>query len=93
MTVGALELRLVIREALSLKDKRRVVKGLKDRLRSRFNVAVAETGAQDARQQAVLGVVVVGTDARVLGGVLNKVVDFVRKHPTAQLSDYSIEMR
>ncbi|MHC4599933.1 MAG: DUF503 domain-containing protein [Planctomycetota bacterium] len=93
MTVGTLELHLVIREALSLKDKRRVVKGLKDRLKSRFDVAVAEVGAQDVRQQAVLGVVVVGTDARVLGQVLNKVVDFVRKHPTAQLNDYSIEMR
>ncbi|MHC5035953.1 MAG: DUF503 domain-containing protein [Planctomycetota bacterium] len=93
MTVGVLELRLIIREALSLKDKRRVVQGLKDRLKSRFDVAVAEVDAQDTRQLAVLGVVVVGNDARVLGRVLNKVVDFVRSHPVARLSDYSIEMR
>lgn len=93
MTVGVLELNLVIREALSLKDKRRVVKSLKDRLKSRFDVAVAEVGAQDVRQQAVLGVAVVGNDARVLGQVLNKVVDFVRNHPVASLNDYSIEMR
>jgi len=93
MTVGVLELNLVIRDALSLKDKRRVVKGLKDRLRSRFDVAVAEVDAQDARQKAVLGVAVVGSDARVLGQILNKVVDFVRKHPTAILYDFHIEMR
>ena len=78
MTVGVLELRLAIRQALSLKDKRRVVKSLKDRLRSRFDVAVAEVDLQDARQQAVLGVAVVGNDESVLGSVLNKVVDYVR---------------
>ena len=93
MTVGVLELNIVIRDALSLKDKRRVVKGLKDRLRSRFDVAVAEVDAQDVRQKAVLGVAVVGSDARVLGQILNKVVDFVRKHPTASLYDFHIEMR
>ncbi len=93
MTVGVLELKLAVREALSLKDKRRVVKGLKDRLRSRFEVAVAEVDAQDKRQTVVLGVVVVGTDGRTLGSVLNRVVDFVRLHPQAVLVDYAIEMR
>lgn len=93
MTIGVLEIRLVVREAQSLKDKRRVVKSLKDRLRSRFDVAVAEVGHQDSRQQATLGVAVVGNDESVLGSVLNKVVDFVRLNPNAALCDYSIEMR
>jgi hypothetical protein len=92
-TVGVLEVRLVIRQAQSLKDKRRVVRSLKDRLRSRFDVAVAETDLQDDRQQAVLAVAVVGGDESVLGGVLNKIVDFVRNNPDAVLCDYSIEMR
>jgi uncharacterized protein YlxP (DUF503 family) len=93
MTVGVLELRLVIRQAQSLKDKRRVVRSLKDRLRDRFGVSVAEVELQDDRQQAVLGVAVVGGDESVLGGVLNKVVDFVRLNPDAVLCDYSVEMR
>ena len=93
MTVGVLEISLIVRESRSLKDKRRVVKSLKDRLRARFDVAVAEVGALDSRQQAVIAVAVVGNDESVLGGVLNKVVDFVRLNPVAQLCDYSIEMR
>jgi hypothetical protein len=93
MTAGVLELRLVIRQAQSLKDKRRVVRSLQDRLRSRFDVAVAEVDLQDDRQQAVLGVAVVGNDEAVLGSVLNKVVDFVRRNPDAVLCDFHVEMR
>lgn len=92
MTVGTLTLKLIIREALSLKDKRRVLKSLKDLIRSRHNVSVAEVGAQDKRQQAVLAVAMVGSDAQYVDGGLAKIVDFVRLHPVAQLLDYELEL-
>jgi len=50
---GALTLELRIEDAHSLKDKRHVVRGLKDRLRHKFNVSVAEIGSQDVWQHAV----------------------------------------
>ncbi len=92
MTVGTLTLKLLIRDSLSLKDKRRVLKSLKDIIRSRHNVSVAEVGSQDNRQQAVLGIAMVGTDAQYVDGGLAKVVDLVRLHPIAQLVDYEVEI-
>lgn len=61
-SVGALTLELRIEDAHSLKDKRQVVRGLKDRLRNKFNVAVAEIGSQDVWQHAVVAAVTVSAD-------------------------------
>ena len=58
-TVGVLTLELRIEDAHSLKDKRHVVKGLKDRLRARFNVAVAEIDFQDIWQRSLISAVTV----------------------------------
>ncbi len=57
MPIGLLTLELYLPESHSLKDKRQVVRSLKDRLRARFNVAVAELEGQDSWQRAVIGVV------------------------------------
>lgn len=57
MTIGSLMLEIFIPGAQSLKDKRRVVRSLKDRLRNRFNVAISEIDHQDTHQRATLGIV------------------------------------
>ena len=92
MTVGTMRVKLMIRDALSLKDKRRVVKSLKDVVRNRHNVSVAEVEALDNRQQAVLGFAMVGNDAKYIDGALAKVVDLIRAHPIAELIDYEVEI-
>ncbi|WP_432474255.1 DUF503 domain-containing protein [Amphritea sp. HPY] len=61
-----LTIELMIPHAQSLKDKRREVRGLKDRVRSRFNASVAEVGYQDKWQRALLAVCLVGNDKRKL---------------------------
>jgi uncharacterized protein len=88
--IGHVELRLVVRESHSLKDKRRVVRSLKDRLRQQFNVSVAETDEQDDRQRATLGLAMAGSDRRYVEGALAKAVDLVRNHPVAELLDYEL---
>jgi uncharacterized protein len=57
MPIGVLTLEIYLPDARSLKDKRQVLRSLKDRLRSRFNVAVAELDHQDLWQRAIVGVV------------------------------------
>ena len=91
MVVGVLEFRMFLRESRSLKDKRRVVKGLKDRIAHRFPVSIAEVDALDNRQQAHFGAAIVSNDRRHVEQVLAKVVEFVRRSPAAELMDYSIE--
>lgn len=92
MVVGTLMLKLAVFGATSLKDKRSVVKSLKERLMHRFNASVAEVGSLDHRQQAELGVAIVGNDRRFVEGCLSKVVDYIRVDPGASLVDYELEV-
>lgn len=61
-SIGALTLELQIEDSHSLKDKRNVVRSLKDRLRTKFNVSVAEIGGQGTWHHAVVAVVAVAGD-------------------------------
>jgi len=81
MVVGVLRAELHVPEARSLKDKRSVIKSLKDRMHGRFNVAVAEVDANDMWQRACLGVAAVGKDRAHVGGVLDEVTRWLRTHP------------
>jgi uncharacterized protein YlxP (DUF503 family) len=92
VAIGILDVRLALRQARSLKDKRRIVNSLKDRLRSHFNVSVAEVDAQDMIQTASIAVVQVSGDARYARGTLERVVQMVRQDREAQLTDYSIDV-
>ena len=92
MTIGTMTLRLMMRQSRSLKDKRRVIHSLRDKIRRRFNVSIAEIDAQDNRQLAVLGFAIVSADRQFANPVLNKVVDFVRMSHRAELIDYEMEM-
>lgn len=92
MVVGLLTFRLAIFEALSLKDKRRVVKSLKDRLSHRHNISIAEVDDLDHRQAATIGVAMVSNDARYVEGALSKIVDEVRAFHGASLLDSEIEL-
>jgi uncharacterized protein YlxP (DUF503 family) len=84
MYVGSLEIRLLIRESRSLKDKRQVVKSILDRLRNGFNVSAAEVDARDHRQLAVLGVAMIGEEAGHVKGVLEQIANALRRHPVAE---------
>ena len=92
MTVGSLRIRLLIREARSLKDKRQVVQSIKDRLREHFNVSVAEVEAQEQRQMAVLGVAMVGAEAGPVRGALQQIAEALRRHPVAEFIDCEMEV-
>ena len=74
MVVGVLRLTLYIHGATSLKDKRQVLRKVVDRLRSRFNVSVAEVGEQDIWQKAVVGITAVANDRSFVNEVLDKCV-------------------
>jgi uncharacterized protein YlxP (DUF503 family) len=71
--IGVLTLELHIEEAHSLKEKRHLVKGLKDRLRHRFNVSVAEIDYQDQWQRALVAAVTVSSDRNRAAQVLEAV--------------------
>ena len=73
MVIGVIGWDLQIFEAQSLKEKRAVVKGLKDRLRNKLNVSVAETGHQDLWQRATLAAALTGGSLRRLDADIDRV--------------------
>jgi uncharacterized protein YlxP (DUF503 family) len=92
MFVGSLRVRLLIRESRSLKDKRQVVRSIKDRLRNSFNVSVAEVDALDHLQLAVIGVAMVSNEAGHVKATLEKLLGALRVHPVAEMLDHELEV-
>lgn len=92
MRVGVLTIELAILEAQSLKDKRRVLKGTKERIRRAFNVSVAEVAYNDAPRRCRLGVAMVANESRVVQSQLDQVVDLVRRVGGVILVDYHSEV-
>jgi uncharacterized protein len=92
MIIGSLRVRLLVRESRSLKDKRQVVRSIKDRLRNGFNVSVAEVEAQDHRQLAILGMAMVSNEARPIRATFAEIVQALKSHPVAELIDYQLEV-
>jgi uncharacterized protein len=93
MVVGLLTVSLSIPHANSLKDKRRVVKSIKDKIRNTFNVSVAEVEEQDIWRVAVIGIAVVSDDSAYANGLLSRVQDYIRDHSDAIMTDCQLEWR
>ena len=77
MHVGVARIELHMAENSSLKGKRMVVKSVAQRVRNRFNVAIAEIDTQDAWETVTLGIACVSDDPRHANAMLSKVIDFI----------------
>ena len=80
MVVASLTWDLALTGCSSLKEKRSVIRSLRDRLRGKFNVSVAETAFHDMHGRAALTIVLVATDGRFAESVLEKADRFVEQH-------------
>ncbi len=92
MTVGVLKLSLLIRGSRSLKEKRRHIKSVKDRIIARFKVACAEVGRLDSPQHAELAAATVSNDGRHAAEVLSSILSAVRSHRGVEIVDHEIEL-
>lgn len=81
MRVGIARITLRLAAPSSLKEKRRILKGLIAEVKREFNASVAEIDAQDDRRTAVLGVAIVSNDGGVSQRVLHKLVARIERHP------------
>ena len=92
MFIGVCMIEMHIPESGSLKTKRHSLKSLKDRIRARFNVSVAEVDDNDLWQKASLAVAAVSNDKSHLNQTLDHVLNLVRSVPEVSLLDYHIEI-
>lgn len=92
MIVAVARLILIIHDNNSLKGKRKVVKSLIEKVRHRFDAAIAEVEDQDKWQKAQIGVALVGNDAKLLESRLQQIMQFVENQHLAEIIDSQVEL-
>jgi uncharacterized protein YlxP (DUF503 family) len=92
MIVGLCTVELFLPESQSLKDKRQVLLSLKDRLREKFNLSVAEVDGQDLWQKAVLGLACVANEGRYVNRLLDQALNLIRAVPAVEIVQSRIEL-
>ena len=92
MIIGVLKLTVHIHDSASLKAKRHVLKSLKDKIKHRFNVSVAEIGSQDKWQLSELAIVAAGSDGPVINATLDKILDLIEGGGTVDITESNIEI-
>ena len=85
MVVGLLQVEIHLPLAQSLKDKRSVVKSLKDQIRGRFNVSVAEVDPSELWQRATVGLSTVGESRTIVDRILDDVTEWIRSTRLVEL--------
>lgn len=92
MIIGTCQVELLIPNNRSLKGKRKVIKSIKDRVRARFNVSIAEIDRLEEWQRATLGIACISNEVGLVDRILSKVVSLIETSPDAALIDYQTEI-
>ena len=92
MIVGLCTVELFIPGSQSLKDKRQVLLSLKDRLREKFNLSVAEIDGQELWQKAILGLACVANDGRYVNQVCDQALNLIRSVPAVEIVQSKVEL-
>jgi uncharacterized protein YlxP (DUF503 family) len=92
MVVGTLKIDIYLHDNHSLKGKRKIVRSMVDKVKHRFNVAIAEIGSNDKWQKIELGVSAVGNDRRHIDASLNNVLTFLDSLYLAEIGDSKTEI-
>ncbi len=91
MVVGILTIELFIPEAGSLKTKRFAIKSIKDRLKNKFNVSVAEIDNTDKWQRCSIGIAAVSNDHKHMDSTLNNVMNLIYGDSRVEVIDSTVE--
>ena len=91
MIIGVLTIELFIYSSSSLKEKRLVVKSLKDKLKHKFNIAIAEVGFLDKWQRAEIGIVTLGNEYSHVENSLQKIFRYLDEWNDFEIVNHSID--
>ena len=78
MQTGLMKVQLNLTGLTNLKDKRKIVKSLIERLKNRFNVSVSEVDHNDSKIIAIIGIAVISNDGQFINTQLDKIINFMR---------------
>ena len=91
MVIGAFEVRLKVSGSQSLKEKRKVLKSIKDRF-SRMNISIAEVDDQDKWQAATIGIALVSNDAVYVNSAIDKIAQSFSELPAVEIIHSKVEI-
>lgn len=92
MIVGTCEIKLIIYESNSLKDKRHIIKSIIGKIQSRFNVSIAEVGLNDSWRTSMIGFACVTNDTVHANQIITKVLKFIDGNSRVEIIDHNIEI-
>lgn len=92
MIIGTCTLKLMIYESNSLKDKRRVLKSIIERIKSRFNVSIAEVDLNDKWQFAVIGIACVTNTSKHAQQIISNTINFIDEDGRVEVLEENIEI-
>ncbi len=92
MVVGVLRVQLRLPQVHSLKEKRGEVKWLINRVRTTYNVSVAEVEENDLWQKAVIGITLVGNEGGFVNSCLDQILNFIEDLGVGELIDQEMEI-
>ena len=92
MFIATSSLKIRTYESKSLKDKRRVIKSLIERLKSRYNISIAEVGLNESWQTSIIGLAYVSNDGRRAQEILSKIIDFIDKDSRLEIIEETSEL-
>jgi len=87
MYVSCCSIKFFLHGSRSLKEKRRIVRSLKDRLKNNFNISIAEIGDQNIWQSLHMGIVAVNSDPKYLEGQMRTLMNAIEKMHLAEITD------
>lgn len=92
MILGTCTVKLMIYESNSLKEKRYTMKSIIGRLKSRYNISIAEVGLNDSWQTGIIGFACVSNDTGHVNEIISKVMKFIDGDSRIEILDYNIEI-
>jgi uncharacterized protein YlxP (DUF503 family) len=92
MVVGIGNITFRLHECRSLKSKRKIVKSIVGQIRNKFNVSIAEVGANDVYQRSEIGFALVGNNRQVLNSKMDKLLNMVDSLGLAEIIDTDLEI-
>ncbi len=92
MTIGLLQMDLLLRSPQSLKDKRSLISRIKNQVRAKFNVAIAELEYGDQYRRCLLGVTTLSNESSIVQQILSEVEKLIERTFEVQLIDSKMEM-
>jgi len=92
MTIGFLQLELMLPDTKSLKDKRSIISRIKNQIKNRFNVSIAEIGYGDKWGRSLVGITTISNDSKIVYNTLRKIEEFIESNFNVQVTGRKVEL-